>query len=170
MSQSAAFQRKKVVAPVILVCLLACLLAAVMAAPPPKPPVPLGASAAVDGGLARINGILPADGGGSEPDAAASGSTSAAGPGFHRVRILLELTALDEGGLSFNPADYSVSGLGTGKWTPVLASPAPSVAARGDRINAELTFELPDRAVELTLEIKDGPGLSLGAGHHRGRS
>ncbi len=168
MSQPTAFQRKKVVAPLILVVLLAGLMAAVMAAPTRKPPVPLGASAAVNGGLARINGILPADDGAGEPATVANRSSVTSGAGLHRVRILLELTAL-EGGLSFDPVDYSVSGLGTGRWEPVWSSPAPAVAARGDRIDAELIFELPDRAVELTLEIKDGPGLSLGAGHHSGR-
>ncbi|MEO5778682.1 MULTISPECIES: hypothetical protein [Arthrobacter] len=169
MPQPAAYKRTKIVVPAILLILLAGLMAAVLTAPPRKPPVPLGASATVNGGLARVNGILPFDNGVGGPDGVASRFPNPPGPGLHRVRILLELTALDKGGLSYHPDDYSVSGLGTGRWTPVWFSPAPSLAAQGERINAELMFELPDRAVELTLEVTGGPGLSLGVGHHRTR-
>ncbi|WP_120150839.1 hypothetical protein [Arthrobacter cheniae] len=91
-----------------------------------------------------------------------------AGEGAHRVRILLELTAMEEDGLSFDPSGYAVSALGDGTWEPVWFSPAPSAARQGQTIDAVLVFELPDRAIDLTLKLPGGPGLSLGEGHHRG--
>ncbi|MEC5179640.1 hypothetical protein [Arthrobacter sp. CG_A4] len=130
----------------------------------------LGASASLNGGLARINGVLPSDVDGWTPAAAAAALATPPGEGLHRVRVLLELTALQQGGLSYDPSEYSVSGLGAGKWKAIWASPAPAVARQGESINATLVFELPDRAIELTLELPGGPGLSLGAGHHRGGS
>ena len=75
---------------------------------------------------------------------------------------------MEQDGLSFDPPQYAVSALGTGEWKAVWFSPAPAQARQGESINATLVFELPDRAIDLTLELPGGPGLSLGAGHHRG--
>lgn len=86
----------------------------------------------------------------------------------HRVRILVEFTAMEKGGLSFDPSTYAISALGTGTWKPIWFSPAPATARQGESINATLVFELPDRAIDLTLEVPGGPGLALGPGHHRG--
>ncbi|MDN4611584.1 hypothetical protein [Arthrobacter burdickii] len=82
------------------------------------------------------------------------------------MRILVELTAMEADGLSFDPSGYVVSALGEGTWAPVWFSPAPATAAQGQTIDATLVFELPDRAIDLTLELSGGPGLSLGEGHH----
>ena len=74
---------------------------------------------------------------------------------------------MEQTGLSFNPSEYAVSAVGTGTWRAIWFSPAPATARQGESINAMLVFELPDRAIDLTLELPGGPGLSLGAGHHR---
>jgi hypothetical protein len=75
---------------------------------------------------------------------------------------------MEEDGLPFDPSVYAVSALGDGTWEPVWFSPAPGRARQGQTVDAMLVFELPDRAIDLTLELPGGPGLSLGEGHHRG--
>jgi hypothetical protein len=153
--------------PVVLLVLVGTVLASVLMAAPRTPPALLGASATVDGGLARIQGVIPTevDGWAPPPSVVLADPVS---DGAHRVRILLELTAMEEDGLSFDPSRYAVSALGDGTWEPVWFSPAPATARQGQTIDAVLVFELPDRAIDLTLELPGGPGLSLGEGHHRG--
>jgi len=126
----------------------------------------LGASATVDGGLARIQGVLPVEADGWMPPSPSAALTEPPGAELHRVRILLELTAMEEGGLIFDPSRYAVSALGGGTWEPVWSFPAPATARQGETIDAVLVFELPDRAIDLTLDIPGGPGLALGSGHH----
>lgn len=170
MSRSVAHQRARILVPAILLVLAGSLVASVLLAPPGKPPAPLGASASINGGLARINGVIPSDADGWMPPDASTLLANPPGEGLHRVRVLLELTALEQAGLSYDPSGYSVSGLGAGTWKVLWFYPVPAVATQGESINATLVFELPDRAIDLTLELPGGPGLSLGAGHHRGRS
>lgn len=168
MTRSATLRRSKVLVPATLLALVGVIIAGLLMTPPRKPPAPLGASAGVTGGVARINGVIPTEVDGWLPAPASAAFASPAGEGLHRVRVLLELTALEQGGLSFDPSAYSISGLGTGTWRPVWVSPPPPPAAQGESINATLVFELPDRAIDLTLELPGGEELSLGAGHHRG--
>ena len=101
------------------------------------------------------------------PPTPPSALTEPPGEELHRVRILLELTAMEEDGLFFDPARYTVSGLGTDSWEAIWSSPAPVQARQGETVDAVLVFELPDRAIDLTLELPAGPGLALGPGHHR---
>ncbi|MFF2243489.1 hypothetical protein ACFVTM_04845 [Arthrobacter sp. NPDC058130] len=170
MSRSATLRRAKILVPALLLGLVAALVASVVMAAPRKPPAPLGASAGITGGVARINGVVPVENDGGMPAAAAAALASPPADGLHRVRLLVELTALEKGGLAYDPAEYTVSGLGTGTWRALWFSPGPTDVPRGQSINATLVFELPDRAVDLTLELPGGPGLSLGAAHHQGRS
>jgi hypothetical protein len=169
MSKLATLQRAKILVPVILLVLVAALVASVVTAAPRKPPAPLGASAGITGGLARINGVVPVESGGELPAAASAALADPPAEGLHRVRLLVELTALEAGGLAYDPSDYSVSGLGTGTWKALWFSPGPADVPQGQSLNATLVFELPDRAVDLALELPGGPGLSLGAAHHRER-
>lgn len=168
MASTILLKRPKVLVPAILLALAAALVASVLMAAPRTPPALLGASASLDGGLARIHGVIPVEADGWLPPTPSAALATPPGEELHRVRILLELTAMEQGGLSFNPSEYAVSALGTGTWKPVWFSPAPAVARQGESINATLVFELPDRAIDLTLELPGGPGLSLGPGHHRG--
>jgi hypothetical protein len=154
----------------MLLALVGAIVASLLMSTPRKPPAPLGASASVTGGVARINGVIPTDVDGWMPAAASAALVNPPGEGLHRVRILLELTALEQSGLSFDPSNYSVSGLGAGKWKALWSSAPRPAAAQGESINATLVYELPDRAVDLTLELPGGQELSLGAGHHQGGS
>jgi hypothetical protein len=169
MPRSATLQRAKILVPVILLVLVAALVTSVVTAAPRKPPAPLGASAAVTGGLARINGVVPDEADGGIPSAASAALADPPAEGLHRVRVLVELTALEKGGLAYDPAAYSVSGLGTGTWKALWFSPGPADVPQGQSLNATLVFDLPDRAIDLVLELPGGPGLSLGAAHHTGR-
>ena len=170
MASRSLWTRKILVVPAILLALVAALLISIATAAPRTPPAMLGASAELDGGLARIHGVIPLETDGWTPPAPAPALAGAPAAEFHRVRILVELTALEEDGISYDPTRYTVSSFGTGAWMPVWFSPAPATARQGESINATLVYELPDKAIDLALELPGGPGLSLGAGHHRGGS
>ncbi|MBG6183898.1 hypothetical protein IWX65_001866 [Arthrobacter sp. CAN_A214] len=131
---------------------------------------PLGAAAVIDGGLARINGIVPVEEDGWTPqDAGETGVfDSPAAAGAHRVRVVLELTAVEPEGIPFDPADYSISGLAAGTSELLLSVPGSQRIRQGNTVNTELVFEIPDRAVELALEGPDDMRLSLGVSHHTG--
>lgn len=169
MSRSATLQRAKIIVPVILLVLVGALVASVVTAAPRKPPALLGASAGVTGGLARINGVVPEETDGGMPAGATAALAVPPAEGLHRVRVLVELTALEKEGLAYDPSDYFVSGLGTGTWKALWSSPAPADVPQGQSLNATLVFDLPDRAIDLALELPGGPGLSLGAAHHQAR-
>lgn len=168
MASTALLQRAKFLVPAALLVLVGAMLISILTAAPRTPPAMLGAPGTLDGGLARINGVIPVEVDGWAPPTPSAALAAAPAGETHRVRILLELTALDKDGLFFNPSRYAVSSLGSGTWKPVWASHGPATARQGDSINATLVYELPDRAIDLTLELPGGPGLSLGAGHHRG--
>ena len=168
MASTALLKRTKILVPAVLLALVATLVAGVLMAAPRKPPALLGASASLNGGLARINGVIPIEADGWMPPTPTASLADPPGEDLHRVRILLELTATEQAGLSFSPSEYAVSAVGARTWKAIWSSPAPARARQGESINATLVFELPDRAVDLTLEIPGSAGLSLGAGHHRG--
>lgn len=168
MARTALHNRTKYLVPAVLLALVGALMLSILTAAPRTPPALLGASASHSGGLARIHGVIPMEVDGWLPPAPSAALADPPGKELHRVRILLEMTAMEQGGLSFDPSRYAVSSLGAGEWKPIWFSPAPATARQGESINATLVFELPDRAIDLTLEVPGGPGLSLGAGHHRG--
>ncbi|MET1086959.1 MAG: hypothetical protein ABWY04_07545 [Arthrobacter sp.] len=167
-SKALPTRRTRILVPALLLALVGTLVAGILMAAPRTPPALLGAAGSLDGGLARINGVIPTEVDGWTPPASSPALANPPGKELHRVRILLELTAMEEDGLHFDPSRYTVSALGTAKWKPLWFSPAPATAQQGESINATLVYELPDRAIDLALELPGGPGLSLGAGHHRG--
>ncbi|MCF3141449.1 DUF4352 domain-containing protein [Paenarthrobacter sp. AR 02] len=167
MALTAARRHVRVLVPLALLILVGSLVAGIVTTGPRKPPAMLGASGTTDGGLGRINGVIPVEADGWTPPTAAAALDKPPVGEMHRVRILVEFTATGSDGITFDPSRYSVSALGAAKWKPVWAAPGPAVVRQGQSIDATLVFELPDRAVDLTLELPGGPGLSLGAGHHR---
>lgn len=154
--------RRWVVPAVFLLGLLGVLGGAVLGQE--EPGAPLGAVAPVPGGLARVNGVLPQEAGEGTPTA----GDEPAEDGTHRVRVLLELTALESGGVDFDAADWEVERLGGGASPAVHASVPEHAVPQGGVLRTELLFEVPDRALELTLEGPRGARLSLGTDHHRG--
>lgn len=170
MARTASLKHPKILVPVVLLALVGALVANVLTADRRPTPAPLGASASVSGGLARIHGVIPLESDGWIPPTPSATLANPPGEELHRVRILLELTAMEQGGLTFDPSKYAVSALGTGQWKAVWFSADSTVAPQGAIINTTLVFELPDRAIDLTLELPGGPGLSLGTSHHRGRN
>ncbi|MBO1269154.1 hypothetical protein [Arthrobacter cavernae] len=167
MALQARTLRRRLLVPFILLTVLGGLLVGVLASGTREPAIPLGASASIGGGLARINGVIPLEVDGWVPN---DGAPLAGSPadGMHRVRILLELTALEPAGITIHAADYSILGIGAGKPKPVWSSPVSATVKQGQTIDVTLVFELPDKAIALTLQGPDGAGLSLGPGHHRG--
>lgn len=131
-----------------------------------EPPTMLGASDTVDGGLARINGILPLEADGWTPPANSAAMQTEVPDGAHRVRVLLELTALEPDGITFRASDYFVDGLGTGEPRVIWASPSEHTAEQGETIDATLVFEIPNEALALVLSDDGETRLSLGTEHH----
>jgi hypothetical protein len=83
-SGSVAVRRRWLIVAVSVLCLL--LLGAVILrmTGPAEPSAPLGASAAIDGGVARINGVIPLETDGWMPVEPASELNGAIQPGTHR--------------------------------------------------------------------------------------
>lgn len=168
MARTALLKHPKILVPIVLLALVGALLVNILTVDRRPAPAPLGASATVSGGLARIHGVIPLENDGWMPPTGSDTLANPPGKELHRVRILLELTAMEADGLTFDPAEYAVSSLGKARWKAVWASSGPKIAPQGDIVTTTLVFELPDRAIDLSLEMPGGPGLSLGTSHHKG--
>ena len=146
------------------------LAAAVIAIAVPEAPVegtPLGASGTVSGGIARINGVIPIESDGWLPKEPATVLTDSASDGTHRVRIILELTALEAEGLEYSANDFTITGWGAVKSRLLWADPESAIIAQGEVITATQVFEIPNQAIDLILGT-DAARFALGAGHHTG--
>ncbi|WP_051479073.1 hypothetical protein [Arthrobacter sp. H5] len=152
--------------PAALLLLVGGLLTFVLTNDMDKPSTQLGATGETDGGLARIHGIIPVETDGWTPDGPAAGLSEPVQEGAHRVRVLLELTALESDGIHFTANDYSIEGLGAGTPRAIWSSPEDQTAAQGETIEATLIFEIPNQAVSLVLDGNGALRLSLGTEHH----
>jgi hypothetical protein len=139
---------------------------AVVAAPDEDPGTPLGAAGELPGGLARINGVIPLESDGWVPPEPVAALAEEAPEGMHRVRIVLELTALAGEGIDFSASEYTIDGLGSGSAELVWADPATQRLQPGDSINATLVYQIPNQSIALTIEGANGVRLALGTGHH----
>ncbi|MBG6179543.1 hypothetical protein [Arthrobacter sp. CAN_A1] len=159
--------RRRGLVPAALLLIVGALLAIALS-DEEAPSVPLGASAAINGGLSRINGIIPLQSDSWNPMGSPAWLDDPVGDGSHRVRVMLELTALELDGLDFAADNYSVAGIGTGRYQVAWAPVESAFVNQGENLTVALIFELPDQAVLLTLENDDGVRLSLGTDHHSG--
>lgn len=166
---SVAMRRRWLMVAVSVLCLLLIGAFILRVTGPAEPSAPLGASAAIDGGVARINGVIPLETDGWMPVEPASELSGAVQPGTHRVRVLVELTALEPQGVEFAAEDFSIEGLGVSIPAPLWSSPVRQAAGQGDTILATLVFEIPDKAIALVLENRQSTRLSLGVEHHVSR-
>lgn len=158
-------RRRKVVISLAMVWFVMAALAGVLLLTGTKPSTPFGETAAVPGGVARISAVIPLESDGWVPPSAADRLAGPVQPGAHRVRLLLELTAVDAAGLAFNATDYSLSGVGS-RATALWVDPTPQKATAGTSVLATLVFEIPNQAIALVLDGPQGARLSLGTGHH----
>lgn len=158
-------RRRKILIPLAVAWLVMVALAAVLLVTGTKPSTPLGDTADVPGGLARISAVIPLETDGWVPPRSADRLAAPAQPGAHRVRILLELTTADAAGLTFDATDYSLSGVGS-RATALWVDPGRQDAPAGASVLATLVFEIPNRAIALVLDGPQGARLSLGAAHH----
>ncbi|WP_207453416.1 hypothetical protein [Desertivibrio insolitus] len=165
-----ARSRRPLIALAVLVLVLLAAGAAVLALPKPQAPgTPLGASAELSGGLARINGVIPLETDGWLPPTPVAELEGAVPDGMHRVRIILEVTATEASGVAFDADDYAISGIGADSIDVLWAGTESLALAQGDALTAMLVFQIPDKAVALTLEGPDDARLALGTGHHSER-
>lgn len=132
----------------------------------PEPSVPLGASAVVPGGMARVNGVVPLEVDGWLPRERPPALRGSPADGTHRVRVLVQFTALADGGIALEADNFAVTGLGGGKQRPLWSSFSAAQVRQGESVDATMVFELPDKAVALVLEGPGNARLSLGLAHH----
>ena len=158
-------RRRKVLIPLAVAWLAMAAAACVLLLLGTKPSTAFGDTAAIPGGLARISAVIPLESDGWVPPSTAGRLDSPVQPGAHRVRILLDLTAVDAAGLSFDAADYSLSGVGS-RAIALWGDPSRQQAAAGASVLATLVFEVPDQAIALVLDGPQGARLSLGTEHH----
>lgn len=159
-------RRLRLLIPLLLIAALTGGLLWVFTSAKEEPATMLGAAAPISGGLARINGIIPTETDDWTPPMPAPELDAPVTEGAHRVRVLLELTALKGDGVSFFAEDYVIDGLGTGSPSVLWSSPVTDEVAQGGTINVELVFEIPNRALALVLDGPDNLRLSLGTEHH----
>jgi hypothetical protein len=159
-------RRKLLLIPLSLLCALGLVLGYLFLTAKPEASTPLGASAVIPGGTARINGIIPLEKDGWLPPERVQVLDEGPSAGTHRVRILVQFTALEGEGITLDTSQFSVTGLGANSIHPLWTSPANAQLRQGDSLDATMVFELPNQAIALVLE---GPGktrLSLGLSHH----
>lgn len=158
--------RKLMLIPIALLLTIGSALAYLFLTAPPQPSTPLGASDVYPGGMAQITAISPLEDDGWLPPERGDALDQAPAAGNHRVRLMVQLTALEPSGLGFASSDFTVTGIGSKRVSPVWSSVESAAVAQGKALEATLVFELPDQAIALVLE---GPGktrLSLGFAHH----
>ena len=152
--------------PIALLLAIGSGLAYLLLTAPPRPSTPLGASGLYPGGMAQITAISPLEDDGWLPPERGNALDQVPAAGNHRVRLMIQFTALEPGGLEFTSSDFTVTGIGSRRASPVWSSVDSAAVAQGKALEATLVFELPDQAIALVLE---GPGqirLSLGVAHH----
>ena len=156
------------VIPLALVCALALVLGYLFLNAKPEASVPLGASATLPGGTARINGIVPLEDDGWLPPEHVQVLEEGPSAGTHRVRVLVRFTALEAGGIPLDTSGFVVSGLGGSDLRPLWVSPSKAEIRQGESLDATMVFELPNKAIALVLKGADGIRLSIGVSHQTG--
>ena len=162
------WRRRLVIIPLAFLFILAIGLGYLFATAKAKPSVQLGAPAEVPGGIAMITGIVPVEVDGWQPSSPVAALQQGVQEGAHRVRVEVQFTAMDPGGLRLDPAGFIVDGLGSGRPGPLWSSPEAATLDAGESASATMVFELPNKAIALVLEGPAGERLSLGKEHHAG--
>ena len=163
-----ASRRRLMLLPLAFLVIIGLALAYLFLTARPERSVPLGASAAVPGGMASIGEIMPVEDDGWEPDGDDDALDGAPAPGSHRVRLLVRITALEPGGVRLEGRNFSITGLGSDYFRPLWESPSVVDLKQGESVGATLIFEVPDKAIALVLEGPGNSRLSLGLSHHTG--
>ena len=132
--------------------------------------VPLGDTAAIDGGVVRVSGVIPLENDGWVPGDLTTAFTDPVVDGAHRIRVLIDLGSTSDRSVQFSASDYTIDGLGVDRRSAIWSSTERRSVGPGEDFEAMMVFEVPDRAISLAL-VKTDPSpmrLLLGAGHHSG--
>ena len=164
----AELRGRRLLLPLALLWLIAAGTAWLLFMGAAVPSTALGATAGIPGGLARVNEVTSVEQDVLLPGSPGTALAAPAAAGAHRVRVVVQMTALDAAGIDFDAADYAIEGLGVVHPEALWSSPASLFAAKGTTVQVTLVFEVPDRAVALVLVDGAGTRLSLGSGHHAG--
>jgi hypothetical protein len=161
-------RRKLLLIPLTLLGVLGLVLGYLFLTAKPEASTPLGASAVIPGGTARVNGVIPLEKDGWLPPERVQVLDEGPSAGTHRVRILVQFTALEGEGVRLDTSQFTVTGLGANGIRPLWTSPGKTQLRQGDSADASMVFELPNKAVALVLEGPGNTRLSLGLSHHAG--
>lgn len=159
-------RRKLLLIPLSLLCALGLVLGYLFLTAKPEASTPLGASAVIPGGTARVSGIIPLEKDGWLPPERVQVLDEGPSSGTHRVRILVQFTALEGKGVTLDTSQFTVAGLGATSIHPLWTSPGKTQLKQGDTADATMVFELPNQAIALVLEGPGSTRLSLGQSHH----
>lgn len=159
-------RRKLLLIPLSLLCALGLVLGYLFLTAKPEASTPLGASAVIPGGTARVNGIIPLEKDGWLPPERVQVLDEGPSAGTHRVRILVQFTALEGEGVAVDASQFTVTGLGASSLHPLWTSPGKTQLPQGNSVDATMVFELPNQAIALVLEGPGNTRLSLGLSHH----
>lgn len=137
---------------------------------PPEPPAtPLGAIASLEGGLARIHGIIPLESVPWTPPETIIALEAPIAAGGHRIRLILELTAIEARGVRFRPTDYTIEEIAGFRAEPLWASHVDSDVQLGQSLQVTFIFEIPNKAIQLVLRGPQRVRMGLGSDHHSNR-
>lgn len=161
-------RRRALLIPLSLLCALGLALPYLFLTAKPQPSIPLGASTFVPGGMASISEIVPLEADGWQPGEGGAALAGSPPEGSHRVRLVVQLTALDRDGVQLAASDFSVTGLGPLRAQPLWSSTPKLSLPQGKSLGATMVFEVPDKAVALVLEGPGNARLSMGLAHHSG--
>jgi hypothetical protein len=134
--------------------------------PPPAPATPLGAVATVAGGMTLIQGIIPLESATWVPPTPAPSLARPIADGGHRVRLLLDLTSTEPGGVDFASADYSVQEIVGFKAGPMWSSHESRHIVQGETLTVTMVFEIPNKSIQLVLQGPGSTRLGMGTDHH----
>ena len=118
----------------------------------PEEQAAIGEIVAVPGGQMRIEGVAPeliqhgTMAGMSMPDPVPDG--------YRRFSVDVTLLALSEGGLSYSPGSFTISGEGVEAAGPHRAAVAPGVVPQNMRMSMSMVFQAPEDADHIWLTFK----------------
>ncbi|HRO93956.1 hypothetical protein [Citricoccus sp.] len=79
---------------------------------------------------------------------------------------MLELTAVEPGGIDFVATDYSVQEIVGFTAGPLWASHERHRIARGETLPVTMVFEIPNKSIQLVLQGPGSARLGMGSDHH----
>ncbi len=82
------------------------------------------------------------------------------------MRVIMEVTAIDAGGVRFRPSEFTVEEITGFGADPLWASTAAGQVPQGESWQVTFVFEIPNKSIQLVLKGPQQIRMSLGTNHH----